>query len=144
MAPGHGAGELLHAAFRAIGGGGQVAIAWPGWGPLPRLVHEAGGVPVPVPLTTAGAADPEALIAAVGPDTTAVALCSPNDPTGAAVPAAGLHALAEQLEERIWLIIDAALADFWGQTRDRARPRAKSAPRATAEGVRPSAGSDPV
>ncbi len=114
VAPGHGAGELLHAAFRAIGGGGQVAIAWPGWGPLPRLVHEAGGVPVPVRLDPAGAPDPEALIAAVGPDTTAVALCSPNDPTGAAVPAAGLHALAEQLEERIWLIIDAALADFVG------------------------------
>jgi histidinol-phosphate aminotransferase len=112
VAPGHGGGELLHAAFRAIGGGGQVAIAWPGWGPLPRLVHEAGGVPVPVPLTPAGAADPEALIAAVGPETTAVALCSPNDPTGAALPAAGLQALAEQLDERIWLIIDAALADF--------------------------------
>ena len=112
VAPGHGGGELLHAAFRAIGGGGQVAIAWPGWGPLPRLVHEAGGVPVPVPLTPAGAADPEALIAAVGPETTAVALCSPNDPTGAAVPAAGLQTLAEQLDEHIWLVIDAALADF--------------------------------
>ena len=142
VAPGHGAGELLHAAFRAIGGGGQVAIAWPGWGPLPRLVHEAGGVPVPVRLDPAGAPDPEALIAAVGPDTTAVALCSPNDPTGAAVPAAGLQTLAEQLDERIWLIIDAALADFMGQTLTGARPRAKSAPRHR-EGSDP-AGSDPV
>jgi histidinol-phosphate aminotransferase len=37
VAPGHGAGELLHAAFRAIGVGGRVAVAWPGWGPLPRI-----------------------------------------------------------------------------------------------------------
>jgi histidinol-phosphate aminotransferase len=114
VAPGHGAGELLHAAFRAIGGGGQVAIAWPGWGPLPRLVHEAGGVPVPVPLTTAGAPDPDALAAAVGPDTIAVALCTPNDPTGATVPPPALLRLADRLPERVWLVIDAALADFTG------------------------------
>ena len=51
VAPGHGAGELLHAAFVAIAAGGRVAIAWPGWSPLPSLVHEAGAAPVPVPLT---------------------------------------------------------------------------------------------
>jgi histidinol-phosphate aminotransferase len=126
VAPGHGAGELLHAAFRAIGGGGRVAIAWPGWGPLPRLVHEAGGVPVPVPLTAAGAPDPETLAAAVGPDTTAVALCSPNDPTGAAAPATDLLRLAEALDERVWLVIDAALADFQGS--DPAGPDRRSEP----------------
>jgi histidinol-phosphate aminotransferase len=109
VAPGHGAGELLHAAFRAIGGGGQVAVAWPGWGPLPRLVHEAGGIPTPVPLTAAGAPDPEALLAAVVRETTAVAVCTPNDPTGAT---ADLRALAERLDERVWLIVDAALAEF--------------------------------
>ena len=112
VAPGHGAGELLHAAFRAIGTGGQVAVAWPAWGPLPRLVHEAGGIPVPVPLTASGAADAEALAAAVGRETTAVALCTPNDPTGAIVPPAGLLALAERLDERVWLVVDAALAEF--------------------------------
>jgi histidinol-phosphate aminotransferase len=114
VAPGHGAGELLHATFRAIGGGGKVAIAWPGWGPLPRLVHEAGGAPLPVPLAETGAPDPDALAAAVCRDTTAVALCTPNDPTGAAVPADALLRLAERLDERVWLVIDAALADFEG------------------------------
>ena len=123
VAPGHGAGELLHAAFRAIGARGKVAIAWPGWGPLPRLVHEAGGAPVPVPLTNAGAADPDALAAAVGPDTVAVALCTPNDPTGAAVAAADLLRLAEQLDDRVWLVVDAALADFErGQSRGGSDP----------------------
>jgi histidinol-phosphate aminotransferase len=108
VAPGHGAGELLHAAFRAIAAGGRVAIAWPGWSPLPGLVHEAGAAPVPVPLTDAGAPDTEAL-AAIEPDTSAVVLCSPNDPTGAVTP---IRDLAERLAEPVWLVVDAALAEL--------------------------------
>src|SRR3712207_3442550 len=38
---GHGAGELLRAALRAVAGD-EVEIVWPGWGLLPQLVHEAG------------------------------------------------------------------------------------------------------
>jgi histidinol-phosphate/aromatic aminotransferase/cobyric acid decarboxylase-like protein len=109
VAPGHGAGELLHAAFRAIAASGRVAIAWPGWSPLPGIVHEAGAAPLPVPLTEAGAPDAEAL-AAVEPDTSAVVLCTPNDPTGAT--AADLRRLAERLAEPVWLVIDAALAEL--------------------------------
>jgi len=109
VAAGHGAGELLAGALRAMRIDGPVAIAWPGWGALPRLVHEAGGAPVPVPLGADGAADPEALLAA---GSRAVVLCSPNDPTGAAVPAPALLDLAERLDETAWLVVDAALADF--------------------------------
>ena len=108
IAPGHGAGEILHAAFRAIDAP-RVAIAWPGWGPLPRLVHEAGGAPIPIPLTPAGAADVDAL-AATGAE--AIALCTPNDPTGATVAHADLLRLATTLPEATWLIIDAALTEF--------------------------------
>jgi histidinol-phosphate/aromatic aminotransferase/cobyric acid decarboxylase-like protein len=108
VAPGHGAGELLHAAFRAIAPGGRVAIAWPGWSPLPGIVHEAGAAPLPVPLDDAGAPDTEAL-AAVGSDTSAVVLCSPNDPTGATTD---LVALAGRLADPVWLVIDAALAEL--------------------------------
>jgi histidinol-phosphate/aromatic aminotransferase/cobyric acid decarboxylase-like protein len=102
LAPGHGAGELLHAAFGAIGAGGRIAIAWPGWSPLPSLVHEAGSAPVPV----TGDADE---LAAVEPDTRAVVLCSPNDPTGAT---SDLRALAERLAEPVWLVVDQALAEL--------------------------------
>lgn len=112
VAPGHGASELLRAALGAIAAAGEVAVAWPGWGPLPRLVHEAGGTPVPVPLAADGAADATALLAAVGDATRAVALCTPNDPTGAVVPFDALLALADGLPERVWLLVDAALAEF--------------------------------
>jgi histidinol-phosphate aminotransferase len=111
---GHGAGELLRAACVALlaDGGGEVAIAWPGWGPLPRLVHEAGGSPLPVRLGGDGAADVEGLVAAAGPDTRAVALASPNDPTGGTIDAAALRRLADGLPEGTWMLLDAALADF--------------------------------
>ncbi|MEA2292162.1 MAG: histidinol-phosphate aminotransferase, partial [Solirubrobacteraceae bacterium] len=60
VATGHGAGELLRAALAAIAPGGEVAIAWPAWGPLPRLVHEAGGTPVTVGLDDGGAPEADA------------------------------------------------------------------------------------
>ena len=44
----HGAGELLRAALRALARGGGARLAWPGWGPLPRLAREAGARPLPV------------------------------------------------------------------------------------------------
>jgi histidinol-phosphate aminotransferase len=99
VAAGHGAGELLRVALRAFAGG-EVAVAWPGWGALPRLVHEAGGTPVPVE------PDLPALLAARA---RAIVVCSPNDPTGQLVD---LRSLAEGLDESVWLIVDAALAEF--------------------------------
>ena len=98
MAPGHGAGELLRSAFRGLEG--EVAVAWPGWGYLPRLVDEAGCAPVAVE------PDVDALVAARAQ---AVVVCSPNDPTGALID---VRALAERLDEPVWLIVDAALAEF--------------------------------
>jgi histidinol-phosphate aminotransferase len=112
VASGHGAGELLRAALAAVAAGGEVAVAWPAWGPLARLVHEAGAMPVPVALDAGGAPDADALLAAVGPETRAVALCTPNDPTGAAMAPEALRRLASELPEPLWLLVDAALAAF--------------------------------
>jgi histidinol-phosphate/aromatic aminotransferase/cobyric acid decarboxylase-like protein len=99
---GHGAGELLRAAFRRLRGS-EVAVAWPGWGYLPRLLDEAGATPVAVE------PDLEALVAAPA---RAVVVCSPNDPTGAEID---VSALAQRLDPATWLIVDAALAEFAGR-----------------------------
>jgi histidinol-phosphate aminotransferase len=113
VAVGHGAADLLRAACHALlRDGGEVAIAWPGWGPLPRLVHEAGGRPVPVPLGPGGAADADALLAAGGANLRAIALCSPNDPTGGTISPDALRRLAAGLPAGAWLLLDAALAEF--------------------------------
>jgi histidinol-phosphate/aromatic aminotransferase/cobyric acid decarboxylase-like protein len=84
---GHGAGELLRAALRAVATE-RVEIVWPGWGLLPQLVSEAGATPVPV--------------SAVSGEHTAV-MCRPNDPTGF---------VGEVSPGPGWLILDEALAGF--------------------------------
>jgi histidinol-phosphate/aromatic aminotransferase/cobyric acid decarboxylase-like protein len=96
VAIGHGAGELLRAVLRTLVRGGEVVVAWPGWGPLPRLVSEAGATPVPVA--------PEGL----RPGRRPIVLSRPADPTGAVLARAGLVALAGDA----WLILDEALAGF--------------------------------
>jgi histidinol-phosphate/aromatic aminotransferase/cobyric acid decarboxylase-like protein len=107
---GHGAGDLLQSAFTLLGG--EVLVAWPGWHALPRLAERAGGRPVPVALDATGAPDLEALAAAVGPATRAVILCSPNDPTGAALSRAALREFLARVPERVTVLLDEALAEF--------------------------------
>ena len=85
--------------FRGLHGA-EVAVAWPGWGYLPRLLSEAGATPVAVE------PDVDALVAAPAQ---AVVVCNPNDPTGALLD---VQALARRLPEPVWLIVDAALAEF--------------------------------
>ncbi len=84
---GHGAGELLRAALRAVAAG-EVEVMWPGWGLLPSLVSEAGATPVPVARPTG---------------TRTAVLCRPNDPTGEVV---------ELVPGDGWLIVDEALCGF--------------------------------
>jgi histidinol-phosphate aminotransferase len=93
---GHGAGELLRSILRTLAPSGDVLVSWPGWGPLPRLVGEAGATPIPV--------RPEAL--AAGGDARMVVLSRPADPTGAVV------ALCELPLGDGWLVLDEALSGF--------------------------------
>jgi histidinol-phosphate/aromatic aminotransferase/cobyric acid decarboxylase-like protein len=91
---GHGAGELLRSALRAVvtasaSASASVEIVWPGWGLLPQLVAEAGAEPVPV-------------TAPSGRRT--VVMCRPNDPTGAVPP------VPQDVDG--WVIVDEALAGF--------------------------------
>jgi histidinol-phosphate aminotransferase len=104
---GHGAGELLQAACHVLlAGAGELLVAWPGWHLLPRLAERADGRPVPV------APDLDALAAALGPATRAIALCSPNDPTGAELSTDALRAFLARVPERVTVLLDEALAEF--------------------------------
>lgn len=108
IAVGHGAAELLGAACAALlGGDGELLVPWPSWRPLPELAVAAGGRPVPVPDD-----DLAALAGRVGPATRAVALCSPNDPTGAVRSREAVRSFAAALPENVWVLLDEALADF--------------------------------
>jgi len=109
VAVGHGAAELLQEACAALlHDDGELLVAWPGWGPLPELARRVGGNPVAVP----GEGGIGPLADRAGPDTRAVALSSPNDPTGAPVAREDVRALCERVGERVWVLLDEALADF--------------------------------
>jgi histidinol-phosphate aminotransferase len=110
---GHGAGELLQAAFDGLlHSGGEIVVPWPSWPVLPAMVQRAGGEPVRVPLGHDGQIDLAAIHDACGPRTRAVIVCTPNDPTGLALDAEPLRALAQSLPPGAWLLLDEALAEF--------------------------------
>ena len=114
VAVGHGAAELLQeACAELLHGGGELLVAWPGWGPLPELARRAGGNPVSVREAGEGGVRGIGPLAdRVGADTRAIALSSPNDPTGAPVAREDVRALCERVGERVWVLLDEALADF--------------------------------
>ena len=110
---GHGAGELLQAALDGLlHSGGEIVVPWPSWPVLPAMVARAGGDPVQVPLAPDAQIDLAAAHAACGPRTRAVVICTPNDPTGLALDAEPLRALAGSLPNGCWLLLDEALAEF--------------------------------
>ncbi|MBZ0271796.1 pyridoxal phosphate-dependent aminotransferase [bacterium] len=77
--------------------GDEVIIPAPYWVSYPPMVELAGGRPVTIPTTEATGflATPSAIEAHLTPNTRAIVLCSPSNPTGAAYDAASLTAIAE-------------------------------------------------
>jgi histidinol-phosphate aminotransferase len=119
VAVGHGAAELLQEACAALLGGGELLVAWPGWGPLPELARRVGGRPVAVPGDERSGDEASGRGSGIGPladrvgaNTRAIALSSPNDPTGAPVAREDVRALCERVGEDVWILLDEALADF--------------------------------
>lgn len=109
IAVGNGAGELLAAATGAlVGPGEELLIPWPSYALYPLLARRVGARAVPVP----DGHDVERLLAAVTPRTRAIALCNPNDPTGAYLPPPALRAVLEALPEHVTVLLDEALVEF--------------------------------
>jgi len=105
---GNGAGELLTAATRALISPGQRLLTrWPSYPLYPLMARRAHGQAVRVE----GGID-ALLEAAQHPEVRAVALASPNDPTGELVAPAELERLLLGLPEGVAVLLDEALADF--------------------------------
>ncbi len=106
---GNGAAELLSAATRAlIEPGQQLLTRWPSYPLYPIMARRAHGQAVPV----SGGVDELLEAAAREQDVRAVALASPNDPTGELLPAAELQRLLEQLPEGVAVLLDESLVEF--------------------------------
>jgi histidinol-phosphate aminotransferase len=104
---GNGAGELLSAATRALIEPGQELVTpWPSYPLFPIMARRAHGRAVPVD----GGVD--AVLEAVGESTRAVALASPNDPTGELLPTAELERLLAGLPDHVGVLLDESLVEF--------------------------------
>lgn len=105
---GNGAAELLTAATRALlSPGQQLLTRWPSYPLYPLMARRAHGQAVRVE----GGTD-ALLAAAANPDVRAIALASPDDPTGELLAAGELERLLTGLPEGVAVLLDEALVDF--------------------------------
>jgi histidinol-phosphate aminotransferase len=105
---GNGAAELLSAATRALIEPGQrVLTRWPSYPLYPIMARRAHGQAVRV----SGGVD-ALLEAAHEPGVRAIALASPNDPTGELLASAELKRLLEGLPEGVAVLLDESLVEF--------------------------------
>jgi histidinol-phosphate aminotransferase len=106
---GNGAAELLSAATRAlIEPGQQLLTLWPSYPLYPIMARRAHGQAVPI----TGGVDELLAAAASEHDVRAVALASPNDPTGELLATSELQRLLEQLPEGVAVLLDESLVEF--------------------------------
>jgi len=93
VAVGNGAGQLLRVAARAVmEPDSELVTPWPSYPLYPLMARAAGGRAVPVPDMAV-----ETTFAAVNERTRVIAICNPNDPNGAYMPASELRRLLERL-----------------------------------------------
>jgi histidinol-phosphate aminotransferase len=109
---GNGATELLQeTAHLLLSPGDELVTHWPSYPLFPLMAARAGARPVAVD-SAGGAADPEAMLAAVTDHTRVMVVCNPNDPTGDYLPAQSLRWLLSRLPEHVYLLLDEAFVHF--------------------------------
>jgi histidinol-phosphate aminotransferase len=112
---GNGAAELLSSATRAlIEPGQQLLTLWPSYPLYPIMARRAHGHAMRVSGGVDGLLEAAARThAGTGePDVRAIALASPNDPTGELLGVAELQRLLERLPEGVAVLLDESLVEF--------------------------------
>src|SRR5690606_38015836 len=92
--------------------GDEVVYAWRSFEAYPIIVQVAGATSVQVPNTPDGRHDLDAMAAAITDRTRVVIVCTPNNPTGAAITHAELVAFLEQVPTDVMVLLDEAYAHF--------------------------------
>jgi histidinol-phosphate aminotransferase len=109
-------GVLYHLLQAVCGPGDEVVHAWRSFEAYPIAVLLTGARWVGVPLGDApghrAEHDLEAMLAAVGPATRAVLLCSPNNPTGPALGHDDVVAFVDAVPDDVLVVVDEAYVEF--------------------------------
>ncbi|MEO1731473.1 MAG: histidinol-phosphate transaminase [Pseudomonadota bacterium] len=109
---GTGSGELLHCAVQAFAGvGDEVLFSRYSFSLYPLIAHKVGAEPV-MAADEDYAADVDALLAAVTPQTRVVLLDNPNNPTATWISPYEVRRLHARLRADILLVLDEAYAEY--------------------------------
>jgi len=109
---GNGSSEVIFNVLQLLPRGGEIVYPWPSFSLYPTICAVLGMTARPVPLDEDHGADPEAMLGAVGPETRAVILCNPNNPTGTYLNLAAVRDIAAGLPDDVGLIVDEAYVEF--------------------------------
>jgi len=96
----------------AAGPGDEVIYAWRSFEAYPGLVVVAGATAVPVPNRPDAGHDLDAMAAAVTERTRLVVLCSPNNPTSAAITRAEFDRFMRRIPTTVLVLLDEAYIEF--------------------------------
>jgi histidinol-phosphate aminotransferase len=109
----NGSGPILaaFADYVHVQGGDLVTSALTYEG-VPRVAQNIGTNVIQVPLASDLGFDMDAIAAAIGPNTSGVYLCNPNNPTGKVVAPAVLKAFVEEASAKVPVFIDEAYLDM--------------------------------
>ncbi|WP_246221853.1 MULTISPECIES: pyridoxal phosphate-dependent aminotransferase [Gordonia] len=90
----------------------RIATPMPTFDGFAILARMLGATLDPSPLTPSGVPDLDALRSRIGPDTVAVILCSPHNPTGAIVDDTELRAFLRAVPSGVRVILDQAYVEY--------------------------------
>lgn len=108
---GNGSSEVLLNVLQLLPRG-EVVYGWPSFSLYPTVCVVLGMSAREVPLAEKNEIKPDALLSAVTRETRAVILCNPNNPTGTFMALNRIRELAEELPDRVLLIVDEAYREF--------------------------------
>jgi histidinol-phosphate aminotransferase len=92
--------------------GDEVIYAWRSFEAYPILTQICGATSVPVPLTPDERHDLDAMAEAVNERTRLIFVCTPNNPTGTAIPRAELVRFLDRVPKDVLVVIDEAYREF--------------------------------
>lgn len=103
---------LAHILAAVVPPGSEIIYPWRSFEAYPIVTGVAGATSVQVPLNDESGCDLPAMLAAITDKTKLIFVCSPNNPTGAAVSEADFVAFMKQVPPHILVVLDEAYAEF--------------------------------
>jgi histidinol-phosphate aminotransferase len=103
---------IYHLLTAYCGPGDEVVHAWRSFEAYPIAITAAGATGVKVPVTADGRHDLPAMSAAITDRTRMVLLCTPNNPTGPALPHTEVAAFIATVPDHVLVVVDEAYLEF--------------------------------